>query len=64
MTNLPLSLDTIEVASPCSADWEKMAGTDRVRHCSRCQLNVYRLSNMPRLPIFRIAPPLAVNRRD
>ncbi|NNF57367.1 MAG: hypothetical protein HKN04_03925 [Rhodothermaceae bacterium] len=40
----PSPLDTIHVARPCSADWEAMIGTDRIRHCADCNLNVYNLS--------------------
>lgn len=39
-------LHNIRVASPCSADWNKMEGTERVRFCSACQLNVYNFSEM------------------
>ncbi|MBZ5504642.1 MAG: carboxypeptidase-like regulatory domain-containing protein [Acidobacteriia bacterium] len=39
-------LNNIRIASPCSADWEKMIGDDRVRHCGQCNLNVYNLSAM------------------
>jgi hypothetical protein len=41
-------LDRVEVASPCSAAWEEMAGDDRVRFCAHCNLNVYNLSAMSR----------------
>lgn len=41
-------LDSISVASPCTADWNRMAGNDRVRFCSDCRLNVYNLSAMSR----------------
>ncbi|WP_437672047.1 hypothetical protein [Sorangium sp. So ce131] len=44
---LPL-LDNVRVASPCTADWEEMAGDDRVRFCGQCQKHVYNLSEMPR----------------
>lgn len=44
---LPL-LDRISVASPCSADWNEMAGDDRVRHCGQCRLNVYNVAEMTR----------------
>jgi hypothetical protein len=37
-------LDNIRIASPCSADWDRMPGDDRVRHCRECNLNVYNLS--------------------
>ena len=39
-----LDLNAIQVAKPCSADWEAMQGDERVRHCGQCQLNVYDLS--------------------
>ena len=39
-------LNTIKVASPCTASWEKMKGDDQVRHCGDCNLNVYNLSAM------------------
>ena len=37
-------IDNIRIASPCSADWNKMPGDDRIRHCEACNLNVYNLS--------------------
>jgi len=43
-----LSLDVIEIANPCPADWEAMHGDSRVRFCDHCQLNVYNLSAMTR----------------
>ena len=39
-------LNNIKIASPCSADWAGMIGTDRKRHCGECKLNVYNLSGM------------------
>ncbi len=45
---MSFSLDLIEVASPCSASWDEMAGDDRVRFCRQCKLNVYNLSEMSR----------------
>jgi hypothetical protein len=44
----PFSLEQIEIASPCSADWNEMTGSDQVRFCGSCQLNVYNLSAMTR----------------
>lgn len=41
-------LDNIEVASPCSANWDEMIGNNRARHCGECKLNVYNLSGMTR----------------
>lgn len=47
-------LDAIGIASPCQADWDDMHGTDRVRHCDDCQLNVYNLSEMTREDATRL----------
>jgi len=41
-------LDNIRVAAPCSADWNQMVGSDRVRHCGDCKKNVFNLSEMTR----------------
>ena len=41
-------LKHVRVASPCKADWDEMMGTDRVRFCGQCSLNVYNLSAMTR----------------
>ena len=48
MTTQPLTLELIEIATPCEASWNEMRGDDRVRFCSHCKLNVYNLSDMPR----------------
>ncbi len=45
--SLPL-LETIRIASPCNADWEKMIGDDQIRFCAHCQKDVYNLSGMAR----------------
>ncbi|HJX84538.1 MAG TPA: carboxypeptidase-like regulatory domain-containing protein [Candidatus Angelobacter sp.] len=45
----PVSLENIHnirVASPCPADWNKMIGDERTRHCAECNLKVYNLSAM------------------
>jgi hypothetical protein len=41
-------LDNLRVASPCKEDWNAMSGDARVRHCGRCDQNVYNLSEMSR----------------
>jgi hypothetical protein len=41
-----LSLDLLNVPDPCSARWQSMAGTDRVRFCPDCRKEVYNLSAM------------------
>ena len=43
-----IQLDQIKIASPCSADWEAMTGTDQARFCGSCRKNVYNLSEMTR----------------
>ena len=43
-----VSLEGLRVASPCKADWNAMAGDERVRFCGQCQKNVYNLSGMAR----------------
>jgi hypothetical protein len=48
------SLADIRIASPCPADWEKMIGDERVRHCSECNLNVYNFSAMTELEISQL----------
>jgi hypothetical protein len=40
------ALDTLQVASPCAADWRKMVGDERVRMCAECNKNVYDISAM------------------
>jgi hypothetical protein len=41
-------LDNIRVATPCSADWAKMSGDERVRACADCNKNVFNISNLTR----------------
>src|ERR1700716_1584689 len=41
-------LDHVQVAAPCPADWDQMIGSERVRFCGQCSLNVYNLSSMTR----------------
>jgi hypothetical protein len=41
-------LDHVQVAAPCKADWDQMLGSDRMRFCGQCNLNVYNLSGMTR----------------
>jgi hypothetical protein len=42
------------IASPCSADWDKMPGDDRVRFCPQCKLNVYNFSALAPKEIDRL----------
>jgi Carboxypeptidase regulatory-like domain len=45
---------TLRIASPCSANWAEMPGSDKVRHCPQCQLDVYNFSAMTPLEINQI----------
>lgn len=42
-----IALHRLQIASPCTASWEQMAGDARVRHCGGCNKNVFNLSAMP-----------------
>jgi hypothetical protein len=46
MSKFTNPLNNIKIASPCSADWNKMPGDERARFCGECKLNVYNLSGM------------------
>ncbi|MBX7195109.1 MAG: hypothetical protein K1X94_23850 [Sandaracinaceae bacterium] len=39
-------LPRLRIASPCGEDWNAMVGNERVRHCSRCEKDVFDLSAM------------------
>jgi len=47
-------LSHVRVASPCTADWDSMIGSDRARFCSQCELNVFNLSAMTRAEAERL----------
>lgn len=34
------------IATPCTVNWDDMAGDDKVRHCGQCQLNVLNAAAM------------------
>ncbi len=42
------SLELIQIASPCTANWEEMKGDERTRHCGQCKLDVFNISAMTR----------------
>ena len=46
MHQRPDPLNTVRIASPCPASWERMAGDERIRHCTLCDLNVYNFEAM------------------
>jgi hypothetical protein len=48
MSRFTNPLSRVRVAAACKADWDEMIGTERVRFCGQCSLNVYNLSAMTR----------------
>lgn len=46
MSRFETPLKNLKIASPCSADWNTMAGDERKRFCGECKLSVYNLSGM------------------
>ncbi len=47
-------IDSIEVKSPCSESWSEMKGTDKVRFCGHCDLNVNNISELTRKQAMRL----------
>jgi uncharacterized protein len=47
-------IDSIEVKSPCSEKWNEMKGTDKVRFCGHCDLNVNNISELTRKQAMRL----------
>ena len=43
-----IPLESVRVAAPCHADWDRMQGDERARFCSSCEKHVYNLSGMTR----------------
>ena len=41
-------LDVIRIEEPCSRDWDRMTGDERVRYCEGCRKHVHNLSAMTR----------------
>ncbi len=41
-------LDNLKIASPCHVAWDDMDGGDRVRHCAKCNKDVFDLSALTR----------------
>ncbi len=48
------ALDRIEIASPCTVDWDKMKGDDQARFCLQCEKHVYNFSDMRSLEVERL----------
>jgi hypothetical protein len=41
-------LDNIRVGTPCRVSWDSMPGDERKRACSKCEKNVYNISELTR----------------
>ncbi len=39
-------LGSVKIASPCPMNWNDLQGDDKKRHCSQCNLHVYKVSAM------------------
>lgn len=46
MAKQPASISNLRIAAPCSVDWERMTGDERVRFCASCNLHVYNIAEM------------------
>jgi hypothetical protein len=45
-TTLLQELGVIRIASPCDVPWSSMKGTNAVRFCDQCRLNVYNVEEL------------------
>src|SRR5215471_12371957 len=43
-----------EISSPCTEDWDSMAGNDQIRFCSHCQRSVHDFSQLTRKQIKKL----------
>ena len=48
MSRFKHPLNHVQVAAPCKSDWDQMIGSEQMRFCGQCNLNVYNLSGMTR----------------
>ncbi len=39
-------INSVKIATPCHASWDKMSGNEQVRFCNSCSLDVYNISEM------------------
>lgn len=46
MRNSRDTVNSLQVASPCSMSWEEMEGDSKMRYCKSCRLNVFNISEM------------------
>lgn len=48
------TLDNFEVENPCSMNWDEMNGSEEIRHCDKCQHQIYNLSEMPKRRALKV----------
>lgn len=48
------NIDSIKIASPCSARWDDMKGDERARVCADCSLQVFNTAELSRTEIERL----------
>lgn len=48
------TLNNFEVPKPCSMNWDEMNGSEEIRHCDRCQHQIYNLSEMPKRRALKV----------
>ena len=48
------TLENFEVPQPCSMNWDEMTGNEEIRHCDRCQHQIYNLSEMPKRRALKV----------
>jgi hypothetical protein len=47
-------VNTLRIATPCPMSWDQMAGDDRARHCLKCGLNVFNISEMTSMQVTEL----------
>ena len=47
-------IDSIEIKSPCSENWDQMKGSEKVRFCGHCALEVNNISALTRKQALRL----------
>ncbi|GAB4211890.1 MAG: hypothetical protein OHK0013_34040 [Sandaracinaceae bacterium] len=53
---------SVRIASPCEERWEAMVGDERVRHCSRCDRDVFNLGALTAEEIQKLLADRGVRR--
>lgn len=48
------TLENFEVPKPCSMNWDEMTGNEEIRHCGKCQHQIYNISEMPKRRALKV----------